>query len=396
MNKTKCSDDRIPGGQLLILFLISIAFIALTWGFLPISIYLKVMILCFTFCWIFVAIVTFCRCLTIYKKSIPSWAALIITSIVILLIPVLMQIAYRSNKQVYLNTEPNDNSIAVKITYEINRTGGGGSIGNEWTYRHFINGTSFKSGDIVKLTYRTPFSITSRFVERDGISDIGEATSSEYTLSKNQNYKKIITIHQKVHVVEQGGRRNAGSYADFLVNYYVKRAVPTDMSFWELLLFKNEAYGVVLIIFGIAELLLVTYVLVNGIRKKQADEEADRKRKEEEFIEERKAFIDNLRGRTIRDAAGVPKNIYFVNELPIDNNNLCYGTFTVYCSKSGSCFHQNRGCCSATIENHIFNVIHRYKPCSKCCTKHYEIPKWYKDYIDIKKKAVRYKFHDSE
>ena len=100
-------------------------------------------------------------------------------------------------------------------------------------------------------------------------------------------------------------------------------------------------------------------------------EEAERRRQAE-----KEEFIRFLGGRSIREAAKVPDNITFVHGLPRDNNDKEFGSFTVYISKNGSCYHSRKGCCSASFPRHAFTAAGKYRPCSKCCSRPVKIPQW--------------------
>lgn len=58
---------------------------------------------------------------------------------------------------------------------------------------------------------------------------------------------------------------------------------------------------------------------------------------------EKESFLNYLGGKTIREVANVPQNITFINGLPRDNiENQEYGSYTVYLTHSGSCYHEKR------------------------------------------------------
>jgi len=90
----------------------------------------------------------------------------------------------------------------------------------------------------------------------------------------------------------------------------------------------------------------------------------------------------------IQVAANIPSNISFDKGLPQDNiSGSPYGSFTVYRSKNGSCYHSKKGCCSASIPIHIMRAQHQLRHCSKCCTASYQPPKWYIDYIEYQRQC---------
>ena len=163
--------------QRLLLFVIPIAFIALIWRMFPLSNIFKAMLCCFLGVFIVSGAVIFAEHLRYFKKFNSAWAVVCITAAVFLIFPAIINVVYGIHEKEYLNSYPADNSISVKITYDIDRTGGSGSIGGEWTYKHFLNNQEFKNGDILKVNAKSAFTITSRFIERDSISDVGETTS---------------------------------------------------------------------------------------------------------------------------------------------------------------------------------------------------------------------------
>jgi hypothetical protein len=386
--------------QRLFLFIIPVAFIVLAWRMFPFSNIFKAMLCCFLGAFIILVAVVFAEYLGYFKRFKSAWAVICITAVVFLLFPAIINVVYGIHEKEYLNSYPTDNSISVKITYDIDRTGGSGSIGGEWTYKHFLNNQEFKNGDILKVNAKSPFTITSRFIERDSISDVGETTSPKYNYSSNDNYKKTLTILQKVHVVENGGRKYAGSTADFEATYTLKRVIPESMTFWDMFLCTTDdsehSICIFLIIGQALSIAAILFVLIRGNTKKKLAEEREQTRKEQEFLADKTAFIMSLNGKSLRQAAGVPSHVSFVNGLPKDNNDAQYGSFTVYCSSSGSCYHDRIGCCSARRPVHYFNAKNRFRPCSKCCTRHRSVPQWYINYTALKKQAAHFKIDADE
>lgn len=113
------------------------------------------------------------------------------------------------------------------------------------------------------------------------------------------------------------------------------------------------------------------------------------KEKEERFASEKQAFLVGLNGRSLIEAAAVPKYIKFKDGYPVDNGSM-YGSFTVYRSTNGHCYHDRRNCCSARIPIHYFEAKETLTPCSKCCTSTREIPDWYFDYQMLRSYAEKY------
>ena len=203
-----------------------------------------------------------------------------------------------------------------------------------------------------------------------------------------------------MHVVDRGGKKYAGSTADFEATYTLKRVVPESMTFWDMLLYTADdlEYGIcIFLIIGQAlSIVAIVFVLIRGNSKKKFAEQQEQIKKEQAFLADKNAFIMSLNGLSLRQAAGVPAHVSFVNGLPKDNNDAQYGSFTVYCSGNGSCYHDRIGCCSARRPVHYFNAKNRYRPCSKCCTKHRTVPQWYIKYTELKKQAAYFKIDADE
>lgn len=331
-----------------------------------------------------------------FNKGLIGWKATAATIAVFLIIPIIMDNIYEHSANRYLVSYPFDGVVAVKIECDEEYIGGSGSVGNEWSYIHLLNGTPFSSGEIVELCVSEPFTITSRIIERDGISDVGETTSDRIAYSNNQNWRRNLNFYNVVHVDEQGGRKNAGAYADFRVSYTLTRTFPDSINYWNL--FLNSQSGnkewipVTLIICEFACLIIIFYVIIRGTKKMNYEKE----KRAQELIQakqaEKESFLNYLGGKTIREVANVPQNITFINGLPCDNiGNQEYGSYTVYLTHSGSCYHEKKGCCSAHIPVHAFQVQERYRPCSKCCSQfssHISVPQWYIYYTSLKNKCA--------
>ena len=117
------------------------------------------------------------------------------------------------------------------------------------------------------------------------------------------------------------------------------------------------------------------------------------------FYIEKEAFIQSLAGKSLRELACVPKDVFFTNDnLPYTkDSNEKYGKYTIYYSASGSHFHTNKEC-PRTVTVYIENMVRCPKdltPCSKCAKGYnLEIPSWYYSYLDIKKKIEEYEISD--
>ena len=109
-----------------------------------------------------------------------AWKSIICTAVIFLLIPAIMATIFYSHNHNYLTSAPSNNRVSLRITAVVKRTDGAGSLGNELSYKHKINNTLFETGEIVEISTKTPFTITSTIIEHDDISDVGTTTSQGY------------------------------------------------------------------------------------------------------------------------------------------------------------------------------------------------------------------------
>jgi len=144
---------------------------------------------------------------------------------------------------------------------------------------------------------------------------------------------------------------------------------------------------------GLAFLIGHWYITAKRTRKR---EEEERRRKEEEerrrWEEEKERLLSELHGRSVREVARVPEGIRFLNGYPVDNNDSTYGSYTVYISENGKCYHRKAGCCSARKPRHIFQAQGYYSPCSKCSSGYrLKAPDWFYDYDRLQKECAKYR-----
>lgn len=376
---------------------VSIVFLILLWNMIPLDTLIKIGLYCLLIAFAFLITITFHVNLSYFNKKLTGWKATLITAVIFLFVPLVMNLVYEENLDQYLISYPFDDVVAVKIECDVERIGGSGTVGNEWSYIHLLNDTTFSSGDVIELGVSEPFTITSRIIEHDDISDVGETTSKKYIYSKNENWKRNINFSQDVHVDERGGRRNAGAYADFRVEYTLTRTLPKSITFWNLLFYaQNSNNGWIPISLVVCEFICVTiivYVIVVGGKKEKIEKEKQAQKIIQTKLAEKELFIQSLNGKTIREVAKVPSHITFVDGFPKDEDDQKYGSYTLYVSSSGACFHRKKGCCSASIPVHVFEIRKQYRPCSKCCKgtlPNFDIPQWYSDYMKLKKKCTYY------
>ena len=189
------------------------------------------------------------------------------------------------NLSIYMKEIPASNNVFYKVNTDVESIGGVGSVGNEWSYLHFVvcgdNTTQFYDGSTIGTKANNAFCIRSRIIEHDdAISDVGENDSNPIIYAK----KECVGAHRfvlsnNVRVVEDGGRRNKGAYKDFRVTYNLKRVFPVNESRIALLYMENsDLYP--LSVFLTLCFLIVLFDLVYNLAKcykrtKNADDEKD-------------------------------------------------------------------------------------------------------------------------
>ena len=384
-------EKGLAGWEIWFVVVVSLAFITLVWRFVPIQTLLKMALVCFCGVWVFAVVAEFSARIPYFIPTAHGGKLVVIVCVVFLLFPFLINAMYESSKHVYLSSIKPDTTIGLKISYDIDRTGGSGSIGSDWSYRHYFNDIQFGSGDIMEIKASEPFTIRSRFIESDKISDIGETSSNAVVYNKENPQNGEIVITNDVFVMESGGRRYAGSYAEFTATYHAKLTIPPSMNFWEVYFHTPDNLARWIIVMGqLSCLCIIAYVIIEGAHRKEKIKEQERIALEKKKQEERELFIKSLGGKTIREVAGVPSHISYESGFPKDNNNQRYGSFTAYTTKSGSCYHRTPGCCSARLPVHLFVATKKYRPCSKCCVSTSTIPEWHNKYIELTKKCKEY------
>lgn len=136
------------------------------------------------------------------------------------------------NATVYMRKIPASNAIFYKVGIDIKSVGGAGSVGNEWSYWHYVvcgdDKTPFNNGSVIETKANTAFSLRSRIIEHDDAkSDIGETDSNPIIyVAESNNF----LLSNDVRVVEDGGRKNKGAYKDFRVTYSLTRVFPSNAS----------------------------------------------------------------------------------------------------------------------------------------------------------------------
>ena len=136
------------------------------------------------------------------------------------------------NATVYMRKIPASNAIFYKVGIDIKSVGGVGSVGNEWSYWHYVvcddDKIPFNNGSVIETKADTAFSLRSRIIEHDDAkSDIGETDSNPIIyVAESNNF----LLSNDVRVVEDGGRKNKGAYKDFRVTYSLTRVFPSNAS----------------------------------------------------------------------------------------------------------------------------------------------------------------------
>ncbi len=266
--KTRPLQIKYTKVQILFMFIVLIGSIVFTWKMLLVSDFVKVLfsLLLIGLFYAFVKYLNFFNCITSARHI------LIIASIVFLLFPLLDNIVCAMHEKNYVKTYPLDDEITINVTCDVERIDGYGAVGNEWSYKHYLNDKEFKSGDVLTINVNTPFCIKSQIIEHDYIDDIGEATSQTYKYSTGHNYKiPRIVITQNVTVTEDGGRRYQGSF-DFKVTYTLERIISPSMNFWNMLLYTNDNFEYLfcsfLIVERVCSFLFVIFVILFGKHRK--------------------------------------------------------------------------------------------------------------------------------
>lgn len=306
--------------------------------------------------------------------------------------------------------------MRATISYKLIRNGG---IGNDFSYSANINGSSLSNRTQVKINLFRNNTFQIAITEHDpSIDDVGEeAGTFLFPLDRlNEGTTNSYTIY-----VRETRGRGAGESAEFNVtltldpvrkidltsDYYVKPKftesrparptepiLPNEKDFTISDIFANDATFhticvILALIFLVRIVLFVRHEIIEARREQERLRKMEQEKEQREI--ERAEFIKELSGQSIRDFCKVPTNISFTQDnLPKDNNNRIYGSYTVYISRSGTKYHRKCGCSSANIPYHLFRVQSKgYAPCARCCPPNGDLPQWYRDYIAMLEKANR-------
>lgn len=197
----------------------------------------------------------------------------------------------------------------------------------------------------------------------------------------------------KIHIDENGGRKYPDAYADFEVSYALERVLPPGCEGITFLLSNynnNREMSITLIVIEGGILFGTILCILLSLKRGKKERSKSTIDQQKENDSDRADFIERIKGTTIREIAGVPVNVSFVNDLPKDNSNSMYGTYTVYLSKNGKKFHEKKGCCAARYATNYIKALDKYSPCSKCCQRIYVKPQWFVEYTELMQKAHKY------
>ncbi|MBR2896379.1 MAG: hypothetical protein IKC04_00625 [Oscillospiraceae bacterium] len=299
--------------------------------------------------------------------------------------------------------------IPASVTINAKKTNSE-SIGNEIIHLYKINGVSVFDGDVVQFRLFNTNTFFSEIRESDPSNDdVGNSVDERLCTISDLN--DGIVIKQNISVHESHGKR-AGNTATYTVTYraVLNKKIPLssqdlreepkkqtrpelkNISITRGQVLKQDGYSRYI---AVALIIVLSLWIIGKYTRETATAREDyrlEQKKKQQFAAEKAAFIKKVAGKTIRELANVPCNIVF-NErnLPIDNNDARYGSFTVYRSKSGACFHRKKGCCSAHYETHAFIAkSSRLNPCTKCCREGISIPPWYQEYLNLKQEYIKY------
>lgn len=310
--------------------------------------------------------------------------------------------AYRSKTLTFIrsineNYPVSDNGdIEVSVSKSVKRENRNISIGNNWKYSYYINDKELGRGTTVYINLFTPNNIRTKIIEQDpSYNDVG-TTEENVTFSLNDLVAGK-TINHTVQVSEyRGGVKSNTGGVKFNVSYTIKLKKKLQYPF-----LKEVTHNPILYIgFSVIIILTILFGSFYIYRKKNQYQEEYKQYQHalEQYESERNTFIQTIKGKSIQKLAGVPDGVIFTkDDLPYNSiGNSKYGTFTLYITPSGHCFHTNRTCIKSKniIVTNLVKVSGRY-PCSKCA-KGFDnrIPVWYKQYLEYKAKIKYYEISE--
>lgn len=267
--------------QKIILFVISVIFMALVWNMIPIPTPLKIILYIFltplTLALVFSVPYTF-----LSESFLGSFVEILVAFIVI---PLLLNLVVLFRHDDYIASLPKPEKVDLVISCDIDRTRNSG-VGNEWGYIHTINGIKFQDNDVINIDINKSITLNTTITEYDDIDDIGIAETTYNSASELYDYEKSKTITHNVFVRERGGRKNKGSSADFIVtytlrrkqdNFFVCKILPikfqlAPVGFWTLLFFTDNIFEVVILSYLLlCEVLYYTIIVLENVYERQDD-----------------------------------------------------------------------------------------------------------------------------
>ena len=286
--------------------------------------------------------------------------------------------------------------IEVSISKSVKRENRNISIGSDWKYYYYINDVEFHRGTTISINLFKPNNIRTKIIEQDPTyNDVGTTEDSiSFSLDDLIAGK---TITQTVEVSEyRGGVRSNTGGVKFNVSYTIKLKKKLQYPFLKEVTRNPFLYigFSVIIIFAI----LIESIYIRRKKNQYQKEYEQYEHTLEQFESEKKAFIQTLNGFSIRELAGVPNGVFFTKDnLPYNSkSNEKFGTFTLYITPKGYCFHTDKTCPKSynVIPINLVKVASR-KPCIKCAKGYNcKIPSWYTAYLEYLMKIKNYEITD--
>jgi len=124
-------------------------------------------------------------------------------------------------------------------------------------------------------------------------------------------------------------------------------------------------------------------------RQKLIDSQAVIKQHQRQISRDRFQFEFKEFGAT---GVELPEDIYFTDDFTpikgVASLDYPFGDFTVFISRTGSCYHASRWCNGADYCEHAYEAVHSKKPCTRCKPPQFHIPMWYLKVSEIRKRKL--------
>ena len=313
-------------------------------------------------------------------------------------------------------------SIPVEISVQCNRETNSQYIGSELSYYFKVNGTSIQPHRATAV-YINPFqeiTFESEIIENDpSDDDVGQKKEKAFfnflEINKGINHTDVVRVRENYGL-------EAGHVAIFQVTYTItpkvklyltdeqKNSFPErpllpeepskgdySIEFWSAVKEESDIHTGIAII-AIVDFAFIVFMIISKHLANKKNE-ANYIKAMNDYDANRINFTDSISGQSIRELAGVPDTVSFTSEeLPYDSSQgKKYGSFTLYITPSGNCYHTDMKCCRSnkTMAVNLVKLSNRYKPCSKCAKDFdCEIPSWYLSYMEYKRKIKQYEIKD--